>query len=103
MEVRTSAADWVRIRVGVYILLIEDRLGVKPPHGFLALDDGTRLRIEKHVWAAVDVLKLAWRMRALKARLVKTIAVQPMNVQYPPCSMLGLPAIFNNGMVFKAN
>src|SRR5947209_1146254 len=33
---------WHRAQMGVYFLLVEDQLRVKPPHGFIVCDDGTR-------------------------------------------------------------
>lgn len=80
---------WHRIQVGVYLLLIEDRLCVKPPHGFVVLGDGTRHRIDNTAELRAEVLELARRMRALKAKPAEPLPVRPVPGQCPPCGMLG--------------
>jgi CRISPR-associated exonuclease Cas4 len=37
------------VRLGVYFIVTEDRFGVRPPHGFIVIGDGTRYRIENSV------------------------------------------------------
>ena len=78
---------WHRVQVGVYFLLIEDRLGVKPPHGFVVLGDGTRHRIENTLELRAEVLELAGRIRAARARLSEPIPVRPVPGQCRPCGM----------------
>ncbi len=78
---------WHRIQVGVYFLLIEDRLGVKPPHGFVVLGDGTRHQIENTPELRADVLELAGRIRAARGKLTEPISVRPVPGQCRPCGM----------------
>jgi hypothetical protein len=35
-----------RAQLGVAFIVIEDRLGVRPTHGFVVLGDGTRERVD---------------------------------------------------------
>ena len=78
---------WHRVQLGVYFLLIVDRLGVKPPHGFVVMGNGSRHRIENTAELRAEVLELAGRMRALKNRLAEPIPVLPVPGQCPPCGM----------------
>lgn len=77
---------WHCIQVGVYFLLIEDRLGVTP-HGFVVLGDGTRHRIENTAELRAEVLELGRRMRALNSTPTEPIPVSPVLGQCPPCGM----------------
>ena len=47
-EWKSSRSVWPnhRAQFGVYFLLIEDQLGVKPSHGFMVCGNGTRHRID---------------------------------------------------------
>lgn len=78
---------WHRVQVGVYFLLIEDQLGVKPLHGFVVLGDGMRHRIENTTELRADVLELAGRIRAARVKLAKPISVSPVPGQCRPCGM----------------
>ena len=79
---------WHRVQVGVYFLLIEDQLGIQPPHGFVVLGDGTRHRIDNTPELRVEVLELDRRMRERRARIREPIPVRPVPGQCPPCGML---------------
>ena len=37
---------WHRAQMGVYFVLVEEELRIRPSHGFIVLGDGTRHRIE---------------------------------------------------------
>jgi CRISPR-associated exonuclease Cas4 len=50
---------WHRAQMGVYFLLIEDQLKVRPSHGFVVLGDGARHRIENDALLRSWVLGLA--------------------------------------------
>jgi CRISPR-associated exonuclease Cas4 len=79
---------WHRVQVGVYLLLIEDRFGIVPPHGVVVLGDGTRHRIENTAELRAEVLELDRRIRAAGAKLKQPIPVRPVPGQCPPCGML---------------
>ena len=80
---------WHRVQLGVYFLLIEDRLGIVPPHGFVVLGDGSRHYIENTSELRAEVLELAGRIRAARGRLTEPIPVRPVPGQCSPCGMLG--------------
>jgi CRISPR-associated exonuclease Cas4 len=80
---------WHRIQVGVYCLLIEDWIGVTPPHGFVVLGDGTRHRIENTAELRAEVIELAGWIRAARTKLAEPIPVRPVPGQCRPCGMLG--------------
>jgi len=78
-----------RAQMGVYFLLIEDRLGVKPPHGFIVCGDGTRHKIENTAELQDWVLKVADQIRAARARITQPIQVTPKPGQCRSCGMRG--------------
>src|SRR4051794_36927764 len=41
-----SLREWHKAQMGVYFLLVKDRLKVRPTHGFIGCGAGTRHRIE---------------------------------------------------------
>jgi hypothetical protein len=73
----------------VYFALIEDQLGVRPPHGFLVGGDGSRHRIENTAELRAWVLDLAGRIRAARADVAKPITVSPVTGKCRPCGMRG--------------
>lgn len=75
--------------MGVYFLLIEDRLGVKPPYGFVVTGDGRRHRIDNDEGLRAWVLELAGQIRAARAAVTVPIPVTPAPGQCRPCGMRG--------------
>ena len=68
MEIRRGqVVAWHRAQLGVYFLLIEDQLGVRPTHGFIVCGDGTRHRVENDDELRAWVLELAGQIRAARA------------------------------------
>jgi len=51
-----------RAQMGCYFLLIEDRLGVRPTHGFIVCGDGARHRIDNTEELRAYVLELSCRV-----------------------------------------
>jgi hypothetical protein len=80
---------WHQAQMGVYFLLIEDQLGVKPSHGFLVDGDGSRRRIENSDALRVWALHLAGEIRNARAMLGRPINVRPRRGQCRPCGQLG--------------
>lgn len=78
---------WHRAQMGVYFLLIEDQLGIKPTHGFVVLGDGTRHRIENDALLRSWVLDLAARIREARNAVAVPIPVSPKPGQCRPCGM----------------
>ena len=75
--------------MGVYFLLIEDQLDVKPPLGFIVCGDGTRHRIENDDGLRAWVLDLAGQIRAARAAVTQPIQVNPVPRQCLPCPQRG--------------
>jgi CRISPR-associated exonuclease Cas4 len=78
-----------RAQMGVYFLLIEDQLGIRPPHGFIVLGDGTRHRIENTEELRAWVLGMAGRIRAARAAVAVPIPVHPRPGQCRKCGQRG--------------
>jgi CRISPR-associated exonuclease Cas4 len=78
---------WHRAQMGVYFLLIEDRLKHRPSHGFVVTGDGTRHRIDNDDGLRAWVLELASRIRAARAQAAQPIPVTPKPGQCRPCGM----------------
>jgi hypothetical protein len=75
--------------MGVYFLLVEEELRIRPSHGFIVLGDGTRHRIDNSEDLRAWVLDLAGRIRAARARVTVPIPVNPVAGQCRPCGMRG--------------
>jgi CRISPR-associated exonuclease Cas4 len=78
---------WHRAQMGVYFLLVEDQLGVRPLHGFVVCGDGTRHRIENTDELRAWVLYIAGEIRKLRAVPEQPIGVRPKPGQCRPCGM----------------
>jgi CRISPR-associated exonuclease Cas4 len=76
---------WHRAQMGVYFLLIEDQLKVRPTHGFVVLGDGARHRIENDALLRSWVLDLAGRIREARKNVGVSIPVNPKPSQCRPC------------------
>ena len=78
---------WHRAQLGVDFLLVEERFGVRPPHGFVVTGDGTRHRVENTAELRVWVLALADQIRAARVAAATPIPVSPKPGQCRPCGM----------------
>jgi CRISPR-associated exonuclease Cas4 len=88
-EWKSARSVWPshRVQLGVTFLVIEDRLGVVPTHGFIVCGDGSRHRVENDAGLRAWVLDLAAEMRAAKAKGREPIPVNPRPGQCRPCGM----------------
>jgi CRISPR-associated exonuclease Cas4 len=80
---------WHRAQMGVYFLLAEEELRIRPSHGFVVCGDGTRRRIENSEELRAWVLDLAGQIRAARAAVNRPIPVDPKRGQCRPCGMRG--------------
>lgn len=78
---------WHRAQMGVYFLLMEDQLKMRPSHGFIVLGDGTRHRIENDALLRSWVLDLARCIREARKDVGMAIPVNPKPGQCRPCGM----------------
>jgi CRISPR-associated exonuclease Cas4 len=92
-EWKSSRSLWPnhKAQLGVYFLLIEDQLGVRPSHGFIVCGDKNRSRhrIENTDELRAWVLDLAGQIRAARAAVTVPIRVNPRPGQCRACGMLG--------------
>ncbi|AMV40235.1 Dna2/Cas4 domain-containing protein [Planctomyces sp. SH-PL62] len=82
-----TVRPWHLAQMGVYFLLIEEELGVIPPHGFIVCGNGTRHRIDNSEELRAWVLDLASGIRSARAAIAAPIPVQPKAGQCRPCGM----------------
>lgn len=68
---------WHHAQLGVYFVLIEEQLRVRPPHGFIVCSDGTRHRVENTSELRACVLDLAGQIRAARRYVSRSIPVEP--------------------------
>lgn len=84
-----TVRPWHRVQMGVYFLLIEQELGIRPPHGFLVLGDGKRQQIDNSGELRALVLDLAEQIRAAQQSVNQPILVNPAPGQCRPCGQRG--------------
>ncbi len=65
-----------RAQIGVQFIVIEDETGVRPPHGSIVTDDGTRQRIENTPELRAWVLDVADQIRAARRQMAECIQVK---------------------------
>ncbi len=80
---------WHRAQLGVYFLLVEEELRLRPTHGILVGGDGTRHRVENTAELRAWVLRVAGQIRAARSRVALPLAVAPRPGQCRPCGMQG--------------
>ncbi|RUL84606.1 PD-(D/E)XK nuclease family protein [Tautonia sociabilis] len=69
--------DSHRLQLGVYLLLVEERYGVRPPHGVVILGDGSRAKVKNTEALRSEVLGIARKIREQRERLREEIRVRP--------------------------
>jgi CRISPR-associated exonuclease Cas4 len=89
-EWKSSRKLWPshKAQMGCYFVLVEEELGIRPPHGFIVLGDGTRHQVENTPELRASVLDIAGQIRAARARVNEPIAVDPRPGQCRRCGML---------------
>ena len=78
-----------RAQMGVYLLLVEEELRVRPSHGVIVLGDGSRHMIENDDALRAWVLDLAGQIRAARAVVDQPIQVTPRPGQCRSCGQRG--------------
>jgi len=84
-----SLKPWHISQIGVYFLLIEDQMKIKPARGFIVCGNGKRYRIDNSETLRAQVLELARRIRQARAAIAQPIPVNPSPGQCCPCGMRG--------------
>jgi CRISPR-associated exonuclease Cas4 len=75
------------VQLGTYFVLIEEETGVRPPHGFIALGDDQRVRIENKPELRARVLGIADQIRAMRREIEQPIPVSQPAVKCRECRM----------------
>lgn len=70
------ASDGHRLQLGAYFLLIEEEYGVRPPHGFVVLGDGSRVQIKNTEELRAKVLETAEAVRRSRRAIHEEIPVR---------------------------
>ena len=78
---------WHRAQLGVYFLLIEEELRIRPSHGFIVCGDGTRHQVDNTEELRAFVLEVVGQIRAAKASVTTSIPVTPVRGQCAPCGV----------------
>lgn len=78
---------WHRVQMGVYFVLIEDQLRIRPSHGFIVCGVGARYRIDNDEALRVYVLDLAGKIRRARVAVDQPIPVMPKSGQCWQCGM----------------
>jgi CRISPR-associated exonuclease Cas4 len=76
---------WHRAQMGVYFLLVEEELRIRPSHGFVVCGDGARHRIDNTEELRAWVLELAGQIRVARSAVAQPIPVNPKPGQCRPC------------------
>lgn len=77
------------IQLGVYLLLVEEVYGRRPPYGTLILGDNSRHKIRNTRWLRRRVLRLAEKLRRQRAQLSRPAHVRPEPWQCRSCGFRG--------------
>jgi CRISPR-associated exonuclease Cas4 len=80
---------WHRAQMGVYFLLVEEELRIRPPYGFLVCGDGTRHQIDNTEELRNWVVELARQIRQARSKIGEPIPVDPKPGQCRPCGQRG--------------
>lgn len=65
-----------KLQLGAYFLLIEEGYGERPPHGFVVLGDGSRVKVENTERLRSEVLAIAERIRERRQAIREEIPVR---------------------------
>ena len=69
-------SDGHRHQLGTYFILIEEELGARPPHGYVVLGDGSRVRVENTEELRAKVLEAADAIRRSRRAIRDEIPVR---------------------------
>ncbi|RUL88013.1 CRISPR-associated protein Cas4 [Tautonia sociabilis] len=81
--------DAHRLQLGVYLLLVEERYGVRPPHGVVVLGDGSRVKVENTEALRSEVLGVARKIREHRRTIREAIPVDPPAWKCRVCGQRG--------------
>jgi CRISPR-associated exonuclease Cas4 len=74
-----------RLQVAVYCLLIEERFGIRPPHGVVVLAEGRRVEVAFTDELRAEVLSVAEKIREHRRNIEREIPVRAMAAKCRAC------------------
>ena len=78
--------DSHRVQMGVYMLLLEEEYGKRPPYSVLLLGNGRREKIKNTNELRQQVLDIIQRIRTARKELTKPISVQAVPQKCRACA-----------------
>lgn len=69
-------SDGHRLQLGTYFILIEEKYGVRPPHGVVVLGDGSRVVVKNTDKLRSQVLAIAQQIREHRRAIREEISVR---------------------------
>jgi CRISPR-associated exonuclease Cas4 len=78
-------SDGHRLQLGTYFILIEEEFGVRPPHGYVVLGDGSRVRVENTEQLRAKVLEAADAIRRSRRAIRDEIPVRQTAAKCRAC------------------
>jgi CRISPR-associated exonuclease Cas4 len=90
-EWKSSRRVWPshQAQLGVYFLLIEEQLRIRPTHGFIVLGDDSRHKVENSAELRTWVLEVAEQIQVARNAVTVPIPVKPTPGQCRSCGMRG--------------
>ncbi len=79
-----------RVQLGVYLLLAEERFGVRPPFGVIVIRGGKRVEVENTEELRAEVLAVAAQIREHRRRLEEEIQVRQPAAKCRACGQRGI-------------
>ncbi|MFO0890931.1 MAG: Dna2/Cas4 domain-containing protein [Isosphaeraceae bacterium] len=74
-----------RLQVIAYCLLVEERFGIRPPHGVVVLADGKRIEVENSEELRTEVLAVAAKIREHRRNIQHEIPVRAVPAKCRAC------------------
>ena len=78
-----------KLQLGTYFVLIEEEHGIRPPHGFVVLGDGRRVKVENTERLRSEVIAIAERIRERRRALREEIPVRQPAAKCAKCGQRG--------------
>lgn len=79
--------DSHKVQLAVYFILIEEETGIRPPHGFISLASGERIKVQNTTEIRAWVLEVAEQARAAKHRPASVIPVNQPSAKCRGCGV----------------
>ena len=78
-----------RLQLGVYLLLVEERSGVRPPYGVVVISGGKRVQVANSDQLRAEVLAVAEKIREHRRNIDRAIPVGQPAAKCRACGQRG--------------